>query len=343
MNYIAFSPRHLRRDLRTVCLIGALYAAGAQASELPLAQASPLVPSLTGTDTLFASPTTRDHIGRVVVPVMINGHGPFRFIVDTGANRSTISPNLVAALGLKTSDESSVVVNGITGVARAFFVTVDRLQAGDLTIDGTVLPVVWAPVMAGADGILGAAGLGEKSLLIDFLRNRVEIARRVDAFGNSQAVKIHALPPTHGLITLDARVGRTRVLATIDTGSERSLGNLALLDAIKTPRSLGVPAQITSVYGATEEIERGEIRRSPPIAIESMNITDVAVVYGDFHIFKVWGLNNRPAMIIGMDVLGTVASMSIDFKNQDIYITSIGKANMRSIIPGVLSDSVQKR
>jgi hypothetical protein len=48
-------------------------------------------------------------------------------------------------------------------------------------------------------------------------------------------------------------------------------------------------------------------------------------------------------MIIGMDVLGTVASLSIDFKNQDIYITSIGKSNMRSVIPGVLSDTVQKR
>src|SRR5437763_1459924 len=29
---------------------------------------------------LFASPTTRDHIGRIVVPVTINGKGPFRFI-----------------------------------------------------------------------------------------------------------------------------------------------------------------------------------------------------------------------------------------------------------------------
>ena len=45
-------------------------------------------------DLLFASPTTRDHIGRVVVPVTLNGQGPFRFIVDTGANHSTISPQL---------------------------------------------------------------------------------------------------------------------------------------------------------------------------------------------------------------------------------------------------------
>ena len=53
-----------------------------------------------------------------------------------------------------------------------------------------------------------------------------------------------------------------------------------------------------------------------------MRINDVKGVYGDFHIFKVWDMQDKPAMIIGMDVLGTVASLGIDFKNQVIYLTS---------------------
>jgi len=59
------------------------------------------------------------------------------------------------------------------------------------------------------------------------------------------------------------------------------------------------------------------------ITIESLQITDVAIVYGDFHIFKVWALDQKPALIIGMDVLGTVASLSIDFKNQDVYVEGL--------------------
>jgi len=236
---------------------------------------------------LFAAPTTRDRIGRVVVPVMVNGQGPFRFIVDTGANRSTISPpHLVHILGLTAALGSTVTVNGITGAAQTVYVVVDSLQAGDLLIDGTALPVVWAPVMAGADGILGAAGLPEKSLLIDFQRNRVEIARHMDSFLRGQSVRIHALSVSHGLLAVDARVGRTRVTAIIDTGAERTLGNLALRDALKMPRSRGV-VTVTSVYGATEEVVRGEIARAPQITIVSLRITDVAVVYGDFHIFSV--------------------------------------------------------
>jgi predicted aspartyl protease len=293
-------------------------------------------------DSLFATPTTRDHIGRVVVPVRINGRGPFRFIVDTGANHSTISPELVRLLGLKPGDES-VVVNGVTGAAQAFFVTVESLQAGDLMIDGTSLPVVWAPVMAGADGILGAAGLNEKSLLIDFQRNRVEIARRIDGFLSAQSVRIHALSLFRGgLIAVDAKMGRTRVTAIVDTGAERTLGNMALRDALKLHRPRGV-VTLTSVYGTTAEVESGEIERAPPITIDSLRIDDVEVVYGKFHIFKVWELEDRPALIIGMDVLGTVASLSIDFKNREIYVASLRAGARLSPGQGTLGESAQKR
>jgi predicted aspartyl protease len=291
---------------------------------------------------LFATPTTRDHIGRVVVPVMVNGRGPFRFIVDTGANHSTISPRLVSILGLTPAD-GSVVVNGITGAAQASFVMVDRLQAGDLTINDTALPVVWAPVMAGADGILGAAGLSEKSLMIDFQRNRVEIARRVETFFREKSIKIHAMSVSHGLIAVDATVGRTRVAAIIDTGAERTLGNLALYHALKVHRPRGVVA-LTSVYGATKEVEPGEIEIAPMITIESLHITEVAVVYGDFHIFNVWGLKDSPAMIIGMDVLGTVASLSIDFKNQNVYVASAREGGMPYSMQGTaLGESAQRK
>jgi predicted aspartyl protease len=294
--------------------------------------------------TLFASPTTRDHVGRVVVPVMINGQGPFRFIVDTGANHSTISPRLVRLLGLTPTQGTTVLVDGITGAAQVAFVTIDRLQAGDLTIDSTSLPVVWAPVMAGADGILGAAGLAEKSLLIDFQRNRVEIASHVESLARTQSIKIHAPRLTYGLVTLDTKVGRVPVLAVVDTGAERTLGNIALRDALMAQRAPGATVQLTSVYGATEQVEPGELRAAPQITIESLRITDVAIVYGDFHIFKVWALNDRPAMIIGMDVLGTIGSLSIDFKNQNIYVANIRDSTDRlPVTHSSMSEMSQKK
>ena len=291
---------------------------------------------------LFATPTTHDHVGRVVVPVRINGQGPFRFIVDTGADHSTISPALVQLLGLKPESQP-MLLQGITGSAQVSFVTVDRLQAGELTLAPTELPVVWADVMAGADGILGAAGLNQKALIIDFQRNRVAIARHVALALRTDAIKIHTLPATHGLITLEMHVGTVRVLAVLDTGSQRTLGNIALRNALSVSKSQGFRVQITSVYGATEAVETGEIGPAPPISIDTVHINDVAIIYGPFHIFKVWQLEDQPAMIIGMDIIGSVASLGIDFKTQEVYLTSLQDSNALRTTPGNLGGWVERR
>src|SRR5581483_12236291 len=46
----------------------------------------------------FAAPTLRDRIGRVWAPVLINGRGPFRMVLDTGASDSAITAPVAAAL-----------------------------------------------------------------------------------------------------------------------------------------------------------------------------------------------------------------------------------------------------
>jgi len=289
---------------------------------------------------LLAAPTTRDHIGRVVVPVMINGRGPFRFIVDTGASHSTISPALAQTLGLKPTEVRSILLDGITGSAQVSGVTIDKLQAGALTLQDAPMPVVWAPVMAGADGILGAAGLNGQSLEVDFQHNRVVIATEVTAAVRTVSTRLHGLRLTDGLITLDTRVGRVPVRAVVDTGSPRTLGNLALRDAVSMPRSRGVMARLTSVYGATEDVESGEVIAAPVISIGALRILDVDVICGDFHIFKVWGMEHKPAMIIGMDVLGTVTSLGIDFKHQDVYLAS-ARGNGNPLAPNSVTSGAR--
>src|SRR5262249_35158198 len=153
-------PRLVRARFLVAILLGGpmLPATSAPSSARPIAEPPAPEPASSREATpeeasVFALPTTRDHIGRVVVAATVNGKGPFRFIVDTGATHSTVSPALVRALGLKPTETPAIVVNGITGTAQVFAVTLDTLQTGDLAVDGLVVPVVWAPIMAGADGI----------------------------------------------------------------------------------------------------------------------------------------------------------------------------------------------
>ncbi|MDB6088692.1 MAG: hypothetical protein JWN85_1476 [Gammaproteobacteria bacterium] len=299
-------------------LQGALLAGLALAA--PVATPGPVADE--NPDLLFASPTRIDHVGRIVVPVMIEGKGPFRFIVDTGASSSTISPQLALTLGLDPALQATMIVNGITGTAQVPSVAISRLQAGDLVIEDTRFPVVWAPLMAGADGILGVAGLRKETVFVDFRRNRVVISR---SLAGSDRVGFDTVPAkvlADGLITVEGRIGDVRVQAVIDTGSERSIGNPALHAALYAQRRAGEIPNVTDVYGATTDVATGEMDLVPTITLGAVNISNVTVIFGDFHIFEVWGMEDRPAVIIGMDVLGTVNSLGIDFRRSQIYFDS---------------------
>ena len=276
--------------------------------------------SLSQDDLLFASPTTLDHIGRVVAAVNIDGKGPFRFIVDTGANHSTISPRLAATLGLKPSTRQLITVTGVTGTAEETSVFITKLQAGELTISNSRFPVIWASVMAGAEGILGAAGLRTDRLLVSFQHNQVIITRsRTEAlpwgFTRMWATRLNG-----GLLSVPGRVGDVRVRAIIDTGSQRTLGNLALYRQLFAEEQGKSKYLTADVYGATRQVGVGKLQIAPSINLGAIQISGVGLVFGNFNIFRAWGLTRRPTIILGMDVLGTVKAFVIDFRYGEIGI-----------------------
>jgi len=45
---------------------------------------------------------------RLTVPVKLSGNGPYRFLVDTGADRTAISRELAGKLGLADGDQASI-------------------------------------------------------------------------------------------------------------------------------------------------------------------------------------------------------------------------------------------
>jgi predicted aspartyl protease len=273
-------------------------------------------------DLLFACPTRLDHIGRVVAAVMIDGRGPFRFVVDTGANYSSISPGLAARLRLTPSLQQAIRVTGVTGSAEVASVPIEKLQAGALVIEHTRFPVIWAPVMAGADGILGAAGLEGDRLLVDFGHNRVVITRSHGQSVPWTFTRVWATRLSGGLLSIPGQVGGVRVTAIIDTGSQHTLGNPALYEALYA-RERGKGTYLAaSVYGATQQVGAGKLQMAPTIDLGAIKIGGVALVFGDFHIFKVWDLTRTPTIILGMDVLGTVKAFAIDFRHAELAVDS---------------------
>ena len=333
------------RVLRLAAVVGLMAAIGVCGGSLPAAAfPAPPAPTLptpppsriavpegarsantaggTADKALYAAPTRLDRIGRVVAPVMINGRGPYLFIVDTGATRSTMSPQLATELSLSPSAERTVMVNGITGTGEVPTVPVGVMQAGDLVVRDSDFPVVCAPPMECADGVLGVAGLKAERLLIDFQHDRVAILRSHRQGAPPGFLTVAATRLDGGLMAIPAKIGGVRVKAIIDTGSERTLGNPALQAALQARRAHDPTPQVTTVYGATTETSDGLVQNAPPIMFKTATISNTAIVFGDFHIFDVWNLRAEPALIVGMDVLGTLRALIVDFRDSELYLDS---------------------
>jgi predicted aspartyl protease len=58
----------------------------------------------------YVAPTRRDQIGRIWAPVFINGRGPFRLVLDTGASHSAITAMVALALGIPTDRSPPVTL-----------------------------------------------------------------------------------------------------------------------------------------------------------------------------------------------------------------------------------------
>lgn len=297
----------------------ALPPAGAQTvpvSPVPVTPAP--IPQIPDDQPEFATPTTSDRVGRVVAAVQINGRGPFRFILDTGANRSAMSQRTLETLGLTPSRQS--LVHGITGSAVMPLVLVDELRAGELRFKDRGIAVLPDAVFAGVDGILGIDCLQHARVDIDFEEDRVTIGRSGKSAARDRYV-VRAKVRHRGLLLIPAKVGRIAVQAIIDTGAERSLGNEALRAALTEKRRRELEGQTTSVIGATAQVAEGFSFVAPDIDFGGgAHVGNLTVTFGDFHVFKVWSLLDEPALVVGMDVLGTLPEMTIDYPKRQFQL-----------------------
>jgi len=267
----------------------------------------------------FATPTTLDRAGRIVAPVEINGRGPFRFILDTGANRSAMSAATAEALGLVPDADAKMSVHGITGSAVLPVVKVQTFRAGDLVFEHQRLPVLPSAVFGGVDGILGIDCLQFARVEVDFERDSVTIRRSTGKRAPSGYLVVPARLRHGGLLLVDGKVGKVSVQAIVDTGAERSLGNEALREALVLRSRDPQEGVATTVIGATPQLAEGTSFVAPAIAIGGARLTNLTVTFSDLHVFKVWSLLDEPAILIGMDLLGTMQQFVVDYRRREFH------------------------
>jgi hypothetical protein len=161
-----------------------------------------------------------DADGAVVVPVHVDGAGPFKFIVDTGSSHSTVSDTLAARLALRAVAKAEIM--SAAGQIMRPVVRLGRTTAGEASRDGiqaSVLPSADLQALGrGVDGILGQDFLSAFDYTLDYRRGRLTWdARAIDGRPDARLV----LTPDGGrfLVELPQGAGRGVVRLVPDSGS----------------------------------------------------------------------------------------------------------------------------
>jgi len=264
----------------------------------------------------FVAPTRRDKIGRIWVPVLLDGRGPFRLVLDTGASDSAITDPVAVALGLAPDSSHAVLVRGVTGSAVVPTVRVETLTVGDLDLTSVTLPII-ADALGGAEGVLGTSGFADKRIDIEFLHDRVTIGYSHEQRTPPGFVTLPLERAGPGLLMVQGMVDQVRVHVVVDTGAQRSIGNEALRRELVSRHALGTPDQI---FDVTTHVQGGELFPSPPISLGKVEIRGARITYGEVHIFEHWHLTKEPALLIGMDALGLLDGLIVDYRRHVLEV-----------------------
>jgi hypothetical protein len=102
----------------------------------------------------------------ILVSARINGAGPVTLILDTGADRTMLTPMALWRLGISTAGAPQAEIRGVTGTARGELVRVDSVEVGDARA-GPLLILAHDADLKQAEGLLGRDFLERFTVTID--------------------------------------------------------------------------------------------------------------------------------------------------------------------------------
>lgn len=258
----------------------------------------------------------RDEYERMTVPVRLAGAGPFRFLVDTGSDRTAVSRELAGRLGLEPRPNARMhSATGQTEVAMA--------AIPELTLSRKAVRRINAPLLdrddIGADGILGIDSLRSHRVMFDFASQTltIESAEGFAARDEEGTIVISARRREGRLVITDAEAEGQPLSVVLDTGSQLSVANQALRRKLERRGALSLfgPIDLVSVTGHTL---RGELAIIREIEIGKITVRDLVVVLADAHTFRQLQLDRTPALLFGMNALKSFDKVSIDFASRKL-------------------------
>lgn len=261
--------------------------------------------------------------GHVTAPTLVDGRGPFAFVFDTGAEGSAVYATFAREHGLSPLPARHERLQGQTGAAsfpltRLASLGVDGRQAGD--IEAVILPDRADGVALA--GIVGLDLMGRFVVALDPSRHRLALhppdtsARRV---GGRGLAATKAMRLGGGLLGLPVTINGATGVAVLDTGARDSRINLRFAGAAGLGAGLADLPDDGVIQGATNMAVATKRARLGTVEFAGVRRSNVDTRVVDLAVFEALGLADRPAMILGMDLLSDLR-LVIDFPKGVVWI-----------------------
>jgi hypothetical protein len=239
--------------------------------------------------------------------------------IDTGASNTSLTPAVCRRLGLHTGPVqfgAPLVGRGAGGsLAEVTWTVVQRLRfASEIlhlhpvavidvdTADGAAAvaaPTRALPAAASIDGLLGMDVLGRYALDVDLRARRFALHGEDDtAFRSAGFASLGYAPLPGGQIALAVTIGGRPAIAVLDLGASKTFANTRVDLTPDDPDLV-----ITAVIGADRHPLQFRAASDVPLVLGELALRVPSVWITDLPIFHTFGIADRPAVVLGTDVL----------------------------------------
>lgn len=152
------------------------------------------------------------------VDAMVNGKGPYRFIVDTGGSITlSLDTEVAEELGLKSI--ASATIRGVSGKQPSGQVVVDELRIGEIRLK-RVMTRTWefpTAMKAAVSGIIGTGMFDRNRMTLDFHGAKLVVSRSSDKPADGQEASLRIVGD--GKLIAPIRIADAPAVALIDSGA----------------------------------------------------------------------------------------------------------------------------
>lgn len=260
--------------------------------------------------------------GHPIANVLLNGQGPYRFVIDTAASGSAVTPKLAKERADLFASGDNRQLAGASGQVGISTVKVRSLGAdGKIFQDLVLAALPPSPVdKLGVDGIIGADVLSGSVFDLDIAGGRWELMAAISA--EQAALLPPAIPFTLSLgqapvipITIEGQ----RILAIVDTGAKGTIMNAAAARALGLESAGGSLEKGQLIGGATGSAQSLKATLKNVMIGESTR-TELPVRIADLPVFQVSGFKlDEPVVLLGIDAFAG-GRLVVDYPGKRLFV-----------------------